>query len=180
MDRNSENRAESSDERAETRRTYDTGRGWRRFTVRLAACLSDLREDEYLILTVQDRPCCYVQFAAQGRHGMRAEAVSNVFIKAFVDDPRAWLSDEDRAVMVSLDWHPPKPPRPGRSRDRSGSPNFFIDQPQPVDFRQVATLAADTLRHVHRVRRPGSLRYKAFTSEGAEIRFPTLGVEREA
>ena len=45
----------------------------------LAASLSALDEDQYLIIKRKDRPW-FVQFAAQGSFGVRAELVSNSYL----------------------------------------------------------------------------------------------------
>ncbi len=51
---------------------------WSRFTQYLGEALADLEEGEYSIVTTR-RTWYYVQFAAEGRGGMRMEAVSNTY-----------------------------------------------------------------------------------------------------
>lgn len=51
---------------------------WAQFASELTHALADLDEDEFLILTTK-KGWYYVQFAAQGSFGMRAEATSNGF-----------------------------------------------------------------------------------------------------
>ena len=53
---------------------------WARFSSNLALVLADLEEDEYLIISVK-KTGLFVQFAAQGQFGMRAEAASNNYPK---------------------------------------------------------------------------------------------------
>ena len=153
------------------------GGDWKRFAARLATCLGDLQEKEYLILSsVPGQANYYVQFAAQGRDGMRVEAVSNAYLRAYADDAEARLSAEDCAAMANLGWHHPTyDPRFDWPLGTGSSPNLCQDPPYPVDFRQVARLAVNTLRRVYRIRRPTMLRYKAFDEEGADIRFPAAG-----
>jgi hypothetical protein len=52
---------------------------WRDFTKNLAACLGELAEDEYLIIS-RKRANQYVQFAGQGAYGIHAEAACNEYI----------------------------------------------------------------------------------------------------
>src|SRR5260370_34092372 len=75
---------------------------WQRLTGDLAVCLTDLAEDDYLILSYK-RAGYYVQFAAQGKFGMRAEASSNTYIVP----PEACLSIDDYLMMARLGWKPP-------------------------------------------------------------------------
>ena len=49
---------------------------WDEFQRNLATALADLEEDECLIIASKAEHY-FVQFAGQGKHGMRAEAVSN-------------------------------------------------------------------------------------------------------
>lgn len=65
----------------------------------LALCLADLDEDDYLIIESKRAPY-YVQFAAQGAYGMRAEAVGN----GYIDEPEAVLTQEDYARARELGW----------------------------------------------------------------------------
>ena len=53
---------------------------WGGFGHDLALCLRDLDEDEYLVIAYK-RANYYVQFAAQGRFGVRAEAACNIYIQ---------------------------------------------------------------------------------------------------
>ncbi len=147
---------------------------WDRFTIDLAICLADLLEDEFLVLTSK-RANYFVQFADQGQFGMRIEATSNVY----VDPPEAVLSADAYTAMDELGWKSPTGVPGSEPRDPDGSPNFFLDLANPVDFKRVAGLAVQTLRQVYRIQHPGQLQYKSFSSTGGEIRFPTLRIKRE-
>jgi hypothetical protein len=139
---------------------------WEEFTCDLALCLTGLSENEFLVLSSQPVHY-YVQFAAQGQLGMRAEAMSNTFAK-----PAAMLSTDACAAMVQLGWKSPRR-RPG------GSPNFFVDLSNPVDFGLLAELVVETLRRVYHTFQPGQLQYNAFTRTGTQIRLPALGLKCE-
>ena len=149
-----------------------TDQEWERFANDLALCLADLSEDEYLILSSK-RLNYFVQFAAQGKFGMRAEATSNTYIVPAEDA----LSTARCATMEQLGWKVPTEV-PTSSSDPDGSPNFFLDLAPPVDFASLAELAVQTLRRVYGIHHPGELQYKSFTRSGAQIRFPTLRVKR--
>jgi type III secretion system-like peptide-binding chaperone len=150
---------------------------WERFQRRLAEVLPDLSEDEYLIIT-RKQTNQFVQFAAQGQHGMRVEAVGNEFLSA-----SAQLSDESIASLVAMGWHAPtyalttKPADEDEPAD--GSPNFYLDAATPVPFGELAALAVRTLREIHRISHPGWLEYATLSAdEGLSIRFPSLGIKR--
>jgi hypothetical protein len=143
---------------------------WERFTDDLIVCLADLQEDEFLILSAKKAKYYYVQFAAQGKFGMRAEASDNFYIP-----PEAQLSADDYAAMVSLGWRIPSAADP----DAESTPNFYLDLRNPVDIESLVQLATRTLRRTYKVKHPGTLQYKAFASNGMQIRFPTLRLKRE-
>lgn len=154
-----------------------TDEEWVRFTDDLALCLSDLDEDDFFVLSYK-RATYYVQFAAQGRFGMRVEATCN----AYIDEPGDQLSDEDCAAMAQLGWRNPTKAPSKRSKTRQdpdGSPNFFRDLPYPVDFEGIAKIAVETLRKVYHVSHPGMMKYKAFGHDGPSIRFPSLRLQRD-
>ena len=152
-----------------------TSADWTRLAADLALCLDDLQEDEFLVLSSK-RANHYVQFAAQGRFGMRVEAASN----AYIEESEAQLSVEDYTTMARLGWHGPTEPRLDELKgppDPDGSPNFFLDSSYPVDFQHLAKLVVDTFRQIYRITHPGKLRYKAFARGGTAIRFPTLRLQ---
>lgn len=158
------------------REALSTEQNWQRFAESLAECLGALEEDEYLIITSK-RTGRFVQFAAQGDVGMRMEAVSN----AFIQDPDLQLSDRDLLIMGEFGWHTPtgSPEFSTPENDPDGSPNFFLDVAQPVDYGASAAMAIQTLRTVYKVKHPGMLVYKAFSFDGADLRFPTLHLKRD-
>ena len=150
---------------------------WERFTDALAECLTDLVEDEFLVISNKTINY-YIQFAGQGRFGMRVEAACNQYIVP----PEAWLDWDDYRAMASLGWHRATTPPPEKVQgkpDPDGSPNFFIDIEYPIDSRKVAQLTVQTFRTVYRIGHPGSLMYKAFSRSGDKIRFPGLHIKRE-
>ncbi len=115
----------------------------------------------------------YVQFAAQGASGMRVEAVSNYYL-----EDAEQLSDVHHKLLLKLGWRAPTnlPDEFGHKPD--GSANYFLDLARPVPFGDVARLAVDTLRGVHRAEHPGDLEYQAFDNAGAVIKLPNLGIHR--
>jgi hypothetical protein len=148
---------------------------WQLFTDDLALCLSDLDEDDFLIVMSKHKNH-YVQFAAQGAFGMRVEAACNTYI-----EPPDVLSVEDYALMAELGWEAATDSaEQDQSDERSpdGSPNFFIDAERPVDYEALARLAVRSLREVYRVAHPGQLQYSAFGDDKSQIRFPTLKIKR--
>ena len=153
-----------------------TEAAWQELGANLALCLADLDEDDYLIIESKRAPY-YVQFAAQGAYGMRAEAVGN----GYIDEPDAVSTQEDYARARALGWCAATDLPEGdqtADRDPDGSPNFFIDVEQPVDYGRLAEAAVRTLREVYHVRHPGLLQYRAFAFDGPEIRFPVLRIKR--
>lgn len=153
----------------------DAEEEWARFCADLALVLAELDEDEYLIISTK-KTGLFVQFAAQGQFGMRAEAVSNNFLKGKT------LPQDACVVMQDLGWNAPtnlpeKSDPEGHTSD--GSPNFFIDVAPPVPYEAIASLAVVTLRFVFRVGHPGKLKYRSFGDKVDSIRFPTLRIARE-
>jgi len=168
---------------------------WARLMKDLSLCLADLVEDDYLILSHKQENY-YVQFAAQGQFGMRAEAASNTYI----DPEEARLTPDDYVTMAELGWRIPTGTiqEPGRQvldltghlpriftenpdtvPDVDGSPNFFVNAANPVDFAVLSELTVRTFREVYRVGHPGMLQYRAFNRNDVQIRFPTLRLKRK-
>ena len=83
---------------------------WPAFEKRLAETLAALEEDQYLVVSAK-RGWAYVQFAAQGSFGLRAECVGNNYL----DEAHA-LSAGQKARMRRMGWSSPK---------GTQSPNFF-------------------------------------------------------
>lgn len=148
---------------------------WRRFAARLHEVIGALEEDEYLIVLVK-RSNYFVQFAAQGACGMRAEAVSNYYLA----EPDS-LDEAQHAALLALGWRAPTnlPEGLAASWHRpDGSSNYFLDIAPPVDYAALALLAVATLVQVLGAAHPGELEYRAFSEDGASIRFPTLAIRR--
>ena len=152
---------------------------WHTFECGLANALAELKEDEFLFVSPKRGPL-FVQFLDQGVHGLRAEAVSNVYL-----DEDAQLSPAACTRLVALGWHAPTSgsdegdgPWP---TDIDGSSNFFLDAPPPVPYSVLAKLAVGTLREVYRTGHPGGLHYAAGSLEdaSASLRFPALGLKRK-
>jgi hypothetical protein len=146
---------------------------WASLAEALAVTLAQMEVDQYLILSVRDKPDYYVQFAQQGPSGLRVETVSNDFLEEWER-----LDDDAQAQLLSIGWQPPTRGK-GKGRDSEASPNYFRDWALPVPYREIANLAMQTLTEVLEVRHPGLLAYKAFAKGGAEIILPNLGLVRE-
>lgn len=165
---------------------------WARLMKDLSLCLADLVEDDYLVLS-HKRANYYVQFAAQGQFGMRAEAASNTYIVP--ED--AQLTPDDYVTMAELGWriptdviresrpqvldltgHLPKILTENPVPDPDGSTNFFVDASNPIDFGVLSEVTVRTFREVYRVGHPGMLQYNAFNRNDVQIRFPTLRLKR--
>jgi hypothetical protein len=143
---------------------------WGRFTGDLALCLSDLREDEYLVIGCK-RVNYYVQFAGQGQFGIRMEAAGNNFIKP----EKAKLSAKKNVAMVQLGWHLPT----DENSDPDGSPNFFLNLANPLPFERVAELVVRTFRQIYGISHPRRLVYRAFNRTDTPIRFSSLRLKEE-
>ena len=147
---------------------------WTTLAGALASCLAHLEEDEFLIISYK-RANYFVQFAAQGNFGMRAEASCNSFI-----EPEASLIDDQYATMAGLGWQRATElvSESGVSDDPNGSPNFFLDIASPVNHAALGQLAVRTFRTVYGITHPGDLTYWSSGEDGMSIRFPTLGLKR--
>jgi hypothetical protein len=134
--------------------------------VALSAALGSLEGGHYLILQTRGEADYYVQFAAGGSEGLRAEAVSNKCLEGWKR-----LDATSERQLRRLGWRPP-------ADIGDGPVNWWrqFDEPVPVD--EVATLAVSTLTRAYDVPRPGRLVYRAFSREGEEILLPGLGVDR--
>ena len=145
---------------------------WTDFGGRLIQVLGALEEDEYLIIGIK-RSNRFVQFAGQGAHGMRVETVSNFYL------PEAQqLGEAQHDALLKLGWNAPCNLPDEFGHEPVGSPNYFLDLPQPVDFRHVAALAISTLLGPLDADHPLDLEYRSFAESGESIRFPTLGLRR--
>jgi len=147
---------------------------WPPFTEKLAGVLGALEEDQFLVISVKltNR---FVQFAAQGSFGMRAETTSNDYLTA-----SERLGTRQLAALEAAGWCGPTGTA-GEStpeKDPDGSPNFFVEYDAPVPFKDVAELAMHTLAEILRVPHPGFLEYEAFDTSGNAILLPSLGLKR--
>ena len=117
----------------------------------------------------------YVQFAAQGSWGMRAETTSNRYL-----EKSEQLSRSQIAALKEAGWQAPTRTMEDSTpeNDPDGSPNFFIEFPARRSFKAVADLAICTLAEILRVPHPGYLEYDAFDADGATIELPGLGLKR--
>jgi hypothetical protein len=148
---------------------------WREFEDELAECLSEMDEDDSLIIS--DRLSgIYVQFSGDGPGSpMLANAIGNRFLA-----PDHGLSDDQCAVMLELGWFAPD------EDNRASAGNFFLFDNSPGDYSWLARLAVRTLREVYGVNRLSRLQYEAFVPEDlarrrpyAPIFFPTLLIRRK-
>ncbi|NLT67795.1 MAG: YbjN domain-containing protein [Acidobacteria bacterium] len=147
---------------------------WPLLAGKLAGVLSEMTEDQFLIIQVKNSSR-FVQFAAQGSHGMRAEISSNAYLS--VSDR---LTDRQVAGLVKTGWEAPtgSPSESTPENDPDGSPNFFIDFPAPLKPSRIARQAVQALSEILRIPHPGFLEYEAFESNGKVLHFPSLGVKR--
>ncbi|MEP7311491.1 MAG: YbjN domain-containing protein [Pseudomonadota bacterium] len=147
---------------------------WRAFEDRLAESLGGLEEDQFLVVSSK-LGWGYVQFAAQGYFGLRAEAVSNHYL------PEASkLSVEQMAALETLGWRAPTggPREATPEKQPDGSPNFFKGYSRPVAFSDAAGMAVRTLADVYDIPHPAFLDYQAFDKDKRQILLPHLGLKR--
>ena len=149
---------------------------WSPFAQKLAAVLAVLEEDQYLVIAAKHSNR-FVQFAAQGSFGMRAETASNCFL-AKSDQ----LSTAQVVALADIGWTAPTgtPEESTPECQPDGSPNFFAEFQVPVSFSTIAQLAVCTLADVLRIPHPGYLAYEAFDADGKAILLPTLGLKHAA
>jgi hypothetical protein len=145
---------------------------WNTLEKNLAAVLGAMGEDQFLIVSAKREPW-FVQFAAKGAGGLRAEAVSNNYLPE-----GSRLPDTKVAALKRLGWLPPTglPPESTPEKQPNGSPNFFRDFTPPVPFEDVARLAVETLAKVHGVVHPTALEYQSFHEGHGALLLPTLGL----
>ena len=148
---------------------------WRQFAYELSIALEALEEDEFLIIQLKSAHR-FIQFAAQGSFGMRAEAVSDFYL-----EEREHLTPQQAVQLVELGWNAPTklPDELELGRHTAdGSPNYFLDLAKPVPYDSLAGLAVATLGDVFGAGHPGELEYSAFAADKTCIRFPHLGLRR--
>lgn len=149
---------------------------WQAFGERLQTELSRMVEDQFLVITIKETNR-FVQFAAQGAKGMRAEATSNHFLSG-----RERLDAKEMRALVKLGWHSPtgSPEEATPERDPNGSSNFFLDIAHPIDFEYLAALAIRSLSEVYGAPHEGFLQYAAFEYGGGSFALPALQIKRES
>jgi hypothetical protein len=148
---------------------------WPAFERMLAETLDVLEEDQYLVVSAK-RGWAYVQFAAQGSFGLRAECVGNNYL----DEVHA-LRAGQTALLRRIGWSSPTGTQEQASPklQPEGSPNFFRDFNRPVPCADAARMAVRALTEVFEIPHPGYLMYKAFDKKQRTILVPTLGLKRE-
>lgn len=147
---------------------------WPHFARKLSAALRMLEEDQFLILSIKQSNQ-YIQFAAQGSFGMRAETTSNSYL------PKSrQLTEQQIASLIDVGWHPPSgPPADATPEKRpDGSPNYFIDFLVPKTFKVVASAAVRTFAEILQVPHPDYLEYELFDADGNTFALPELGLKR--
>jgi len=147
---------------------------WAQFAQRLSPVLQGLQEDQYLVVSAKQSNL-YVQFAGQGFYGLLMETTSNQYLSETEQ-----LDDSQIDMLTKLGWNRPTDDLKAEEKEKGpeGSPNYYIDNPRPVDFEGVSRLAVMTFSHVHRIPHPGYLEYDAFDSRGNPVHFPDLGLKR--
>lgn len=160
--------------KAPKEKTVRISKDWKIFTKNLASVLSDMIEDQFLIINIKQSNR-FIQFAAQGSFGMRAEISSNAYLGA-----SDRITDRQVADLVTTGWEAPtgSPSESTPENDPDGSPNFFIEFPATIKPARIAKKAVEALSEVLRIPYPGFLEYEALDSNGNVIQFPALGLKR--
>ena len=124
---------------------------WSAFERKLAETLGALEEDQYLVVSAK-RGWAYVQFAAQGSFGLRAECVGNNYL----DEAHALRAGQMTALR-RIGWSAPTgtPTEASPKRQPEGSPNFFRDFDRPVPCADAARMAVRALTEVFEIPHPG-------------------------
>lgn len=146
---------------------------WLTFANKLAEVLERLGEGQFLILSLKDSNL-FVQAVAQGDHGLRLETTSNEYRS---DDDQ--LSEAEIAKLEIMGWHMPTRPDSRPDNDLFGSPNFYLDVPQPVDTSVCASLLVQTLVDVLGVTDQGQLEIASDDGHGQPLYLPSLGVDTD-
>lgn len=149
----------------------DRSTRWRSFERQLAGVLASLSDGEYLVISAQHGRA-FVQFAAEGPDGLRAETIAETFL----DDEH--YSAQQLADLAALGWRPPTTSDPS-DVEPGGSVNYFADFDVPVPFDRVGAMTVGTLVDVWHIADPDELQYRAFDDHGREILLPTLGLSRD-
>lgn len=114
---------------------------WIDFGERLGKTLRRMREDEFLVIQLKDSRW-FVQFAHQGRFGIRAEAVSNAFLQR-----KEKLNRAAMARLKELGWAAPTgtPSQSTPKNDPQGSPNWFIEVKPRAQLDDLLQMTVRTL-----------------------------------
>lgn len=136
---------------------------WDTAAARLAKMIATMKRGHVLILSSRnDR---YVQIAAGGKKGFRAETINRYL-------PVSEKLDAAKLGMLDiLGWHRPTllPGVRDLAVDQDGSPNHHVDFEWPVDDVSLAKLTIETLIRVHGLQDPLDLQLLAFNGRGTEI-----------
>ena len=154
----------------------DLPKNWNLFTERLADVLAQLKNKQYLILTV-GQTNRFVQFATLKGGGMRVETTSNGYLL------KEYQLNEGQIVnLARMGWEVPSktPETVSESKEPGGSPNFYVDVASPAPHEAIAHLVARTFFEIYCVPDPGSLLYDAFKRKSNLIDLPNLGITRRA
>jgi hypothetical protein len=149
------------------------GPDWALFTKKLALFLSNLENDQYLIISAKGSNR-FVQFACHGEEGMRVEVASNQFLKG-----KDRLRRRQISWLLANEWNAPtgdlKKATP--KKDPSGSPNYFVDLPVSVGADDIARRAVEALVNGLEIQSSGSLTHEAFDATGKAIRIAGLDLK---
>ena len=140
----------------------------------VANVLKHLKEDQFLIISAKGSSR-FVQFAGQGSFGLRVEVVANAFLS-----PGEWIDEAGLEELQRLGWSSPtvSPDASTPEQAPDGSPNYFMQCPNPFDGTLLADIAVRTLRQVLGVPHPGFLEYESFDADGKRLSFPSLGLRK--
>ena len=147
---------------------------WPVFQANLATVLVSMQEDEFLIIS-EKRANRFVQFAAQGGFGIRAETTGDAYLGR-----NEQLSPENHLALLALGWKSPtgNPAESTPTDDPDGTPNYFAEFPANTPPERIAALSIHTLADLYGISHPGSLEYDAFDHDGTPIEHKTLKFNR--
>ena len=146
---------------------------WPVFQKNLAAALKSMQEDESLIISIKHSKR-FVQFAALGGFGMRAETTSEAYLASTETD-----STDNHLGLLALGWFSPtrQPAESAPEDDPDGSPNYFVDFPPGTSLECIAELSVHTLADLYEISHPGELEYDAFDHDGNPIEHTVLKIQ---
>ena len=138
---------------------------WAEFELQLGRALARMELDQYLVITVRDSGK-FVQFAAMGEEGLRAEVTGNSFL-----DGADRISDSQIGRLFRAGWEPP-------IEASEDFPNFFMNLSVPIDPCAIAKSAVHVLDDILRVPDPSVLQYSAFCRDGDAFVLEDLKIDR--